>query len=69
MIEFCLVNDEGVVDEGFFSLEAAMLALAASDPEDELSIDCRENYDEDGIWIDEPDGDEDDDSDESDDEE
>jgi len=51
MTEWCLVNDEGVVEDGFFTLAAAQAALAASDPDDLLEIDDRELFDEDGISI------------------
>jgi hypothetical protein len=68
--EYCLVSDEGVVEDGFFSMQAALDALAKSDPDDELEVAEREQYDEDGQWIEEADDDsDDDDSDDSDDEE
>jgi len=53
MTEWCLVNDEGVVEDGFFSFAAAQAALAASDPDDELEIDEREFFDENGVSIEE----------------
>jgi hypothetical protein len=55
MTEWCLCNDEGVVEDGFFSLAAAQAALQASDPDDELEIDDRELFDEDGISIEDED--------------
>ena len=68
--EYCLVSDEGVVEDGFFSMQAALDALAKSDPDDELEVAEREQYDEDGQWIEEADDSDDDDSDDdSDDEE
>lgn len=57
MTEWCLCNDEGVVEDGFFSLAAAQAALAASDPDDLLEIDERINFDEDGVSIEEEDED------------
>ena len=53
MTEWCLCNDEGVVEDGFFSLAAAQAALAASDPDDLLEIDERINFDEDGVSLEE----------------
>jgi len=68
--EYCLVSDEGVVEDGFFSLQDAQDALAKSDPADELEVAERDQYDEDGQWIEEADDDsDDDDSDDEDDEE
>lgn len=49
--EWCLVNDEGVVEDGFFSLADAQAALAASDPDDLLEIDERDSFDEDGMSL------------------
>ena len=57
MAEWCLCNDEGVVEEGFFTLAAAQAALLASDPDDLLEIDDRDRFDEDGISIDDEDDD------------
>lgn len=57
--ELCLVNDEGVVEDGFYSRESAEARLAAIS-DDDLEIEHRDLYDEDGFWIEEPDGDEDD---------
>jgi hypothetical protein len=51
--EWCLVNDEGVCEDGFFTFAAAQAALAASDPDDELEIDERINFDEDGVSLEE----------------
>ena len=59
MAEWCLVSDEGVIEDGFYTREAAEDALAKADPDDELQVDERENYDDDGNWIEEADGDED----------
>lgn len=61
MPEYCLVNDEGVVEDGFFSREAAEQCIADDySPEDELEVDLRERYDADGQWIeDNEDGDDD----------
>ena len=53
MTEWCLVNDEGVVEDGFFTFADAQAALAASDPDDELEIDERINFDEDGVSLEE----------------
>ena len=53
--ELCLVSDEGVVEEGFYSLESATAALASSQLEDMLEIEYRDLYDEDGVWIEDDD--------------
>ena len=66
--EYCLVSDEGVVEDGFFSMQAALDALAKSDPDDELEVAERDQYDEDGQWIEEVDDDSDSDDDDPDDE-
>lgn len=62
MTEWCLVNDEGVVEDGFFSLASAQAALAASDPDDLLEIDEREQFGEDGQSIEEEEEEEEEDS-------
>jgi len=51
MTEWCLVNDEGVVEDGFFSLASAQAALAASDPDDRLKIIGRKQFGEEGQSI------------------
>lgn len=49
--ELCLVSDEGVVEDGFYSLESALAALNECDKDDELEIEYRDLYDESGEWI------------------
>jgi len=60
--EFVIVSDEGVVEDGFYSRESAEARIIeAYSPEDELEVDLAEHYDEDGMYIEEADGDEDED--------
>ena len=60
MTEYVIVSDEGVVEDGFYSREAAELRIAeAYSPDDELEVELADYYDEDGMWIEESDGDED----------
>lgn len=50
-MEFCIVNDEGVVEDGFYSRSEAEEQLKTYSPEDGCEICIRSNYDEDGFWI------------------
>ena len=60
MEEFVIANDEGVLEDGFCSRESAEKAMAAKYAEDDAFVELAENYDDDGNWIEEADGDEDD---------
>ena len=55
-VEWALVSDEGVVEDGFYSREAAENRLRAMGEEGEdLKIDRRDLYDAAGNWISEED--------------
>jgi len=61
-MEWAIVNDEGVVEDGFFSKKEAESALVKHyDADDSLSIAPRSEYDECGQWIEDEDEDEDED--------
>jgi hypothetical protein len=59
--ELCIANDEGVLEDGFYSVETAKARLIQlfEQGEDYAEILYRDLFDEDGVWIEEPDGDED----------
>jgi hypothetical protein len=59
--ELCIANDEGVLEDGFYTVRAAKARLLELIRlgEDYAEILPRDLFDEDGMWIEEPDGDED----------
>jgi hypothetical protein len=59
--ELCIANDEGVLEDGFYSMETAKARLIQlfAQGEDYAEILYRDLFDEGGMWIEEPDGDED----------
>lgn len=50
MTEYVIGNEEGIVEDGIYSLEEAQRRIAAYDPEDCLEILRAEEFDADGNW-------------------
>jgi len=50
--EYCIVEDGAVIEDGFYSVEAATAAL---DSEGYGEVDRRDLYDADGDWIEDSD--------------
>ena len=49
MNEYCIANDEGVIEDGFISREEALAALADRyNEDDDACVQLRSNYDADG---------------------
>jgi len=61
MDEYCIVNDEGIIEEGFWTIADAQLAAAVYPVDENAKVERRDLYDEDGEWIDEYCEDDDDD--------
>ena len=51
MPEYCITNDEGVIEDGFYSQQEAQKAVDKYYLNSGVSVELRELYDEDDNWI------------------